>query len=445
MLLTLLAFIVALGLLVTFHELGHYWVARRCGVRILRFSVGFGPILLRRRDRRGTEWALSAIPLGGYVKMLDDAPAGADAATRQSAFNAQPLRRRVAVVAAGPAANLLLAALIYALLNLWGTWQPAAVLGSPAAGTPAAQAGVQAGDALLAVNGQPVASWPQARWQLLAPITDGGAVRLSLRADGQPGVRELALRLAGTAPDAADDDPLARAGLILQAGRPQLGDLTPGGAAQRAGLLPGDLILAVDGRPALTTDDFVQFIQRHPGQPVALTVQRQSARLDLSVTPDPLPDAGRTIGRIGAQVQAQLPMVLVRLGPLDSLWAGVRSTVDMSLFSLRMMGRMLTGAASWRQISGPVTIAEYAGQTARIGLEAYLRFLALISISIGVLNLLPIPMLDGGHLLFYLIEALRGGRPVSEALREQATRIGMSLVLALMFLALFNDFSRLFR
>lgn len=444
MLLTLTAFIVALGLLVTFHEFGHYWVARRCGVRVLRFSVGFGPVLLRRQDRHGTEWALSAIPLGGYVKMLDDAPAGADEAMRRAAFNNQPLSRRVAVVAAGPIANLLLAALIYTVLNLWGTQQPLAILGAPAANTPAALAGIQAGDTLAAVDGQAVASWPQARWQLLGPITAGGQVDLALVGPRQD-TRHLTLNLRSQLPDSEGIDPLAEAGLILQSAQPQVGELTPGGAAQAAGLQPDDIILAVDGQPQASVQDLVQTIQQHPEQPLILSVQRQSARFDLTITPAVVLEANQPIGRIGAQIMAYRPMVLVRLGPLDSLWTGLSNTLDMSLFSVRMMGQMIMGAVSWRNISGPVTIAEYAGQTARIGLEAYLRFLALISISIGVLNLLPIPMLDGGHLLFYLIEALRGGRPVPEQVRDHATRLGMSLVLALMFLALFNDFSRLFR
>ncbi|MGB6241196.1 MAG: RIP metalloprotease RseP [Castellaniella sp.] len=444
MLLTLLSFILALGLLVTFHELGHYWVARRCGVRILRFSVGFGPILLRRTDRRGTEWALSAIPLGGYVKMLDEAPPGADAATQRSAFNAQPLSRRVAVVAAGPIANLVLAALIYAFLGMWGAQEPAAILASPADGTPAAQAGLQAGDRLAAVNGEPVASWTQARWQLLEPLAQGGRVTLLVQTPGQAD-RQATLQLAAHNFGPDGPDPLVQAGLALQAPQAVIGPLSPDGVAQQAGLLPGDVILAVAGKPQPSVQEFVQIVQDHAGQPLSLTVERQATVLNLHVAPASVTEAGREIGRIGALVEGRQPLVLVRLGPLDSLWSGVRRTWDTSVFTVRMMGRMVVGAVSWRNISGPVTIAEYAGQTARIGLEAYLHFLALISISIGVLNLLPIPMLDGGHLLFYLIEALRGGRPVSERVRDLGSRIGISVVFGLMFLALFNDFSRLFR
>lgn len=445
MLLTLLAFALALGLLVTFHELGHYWAARLSGVRVLRFSVGFGPVLLRRHDRHGTEWALSAIPLGGYVKMLDDAPPDADDAVRRAAFNTQPLRRRVAVVAAGPLANLVLAALIYAALGMWGTQEPAAVLAAPPPGSPAAQAGVQLRDRLKAVDGRPVASWTQARWRLLEPLAEGG--RVSLTVQGPDGVdRQLDLHLAAQAMSPEGPDPLGQAGLALMAPQPVVGSLTAGSAAQHAGLLPGDVIVSAGNLDRPSVQSFVQTVQDHAGQPLRLTVLRASARLSLIVTPAAVAtDTGKTIGRIGALIEGRQPLVLVRLGPLDSLLSGVRRTADTSLFTLRMMGRMVIGAVSWRNVSGPVTIAEYAGQTARIGLEAYLGFLALISISIGVLNLLPIPMLDGGHLLFYLIEALRGGRPVPDRIRDAGLRIGMSMVLGLMFLALFNDFSRLFR
>ncbi|GAA0227156.1 RIP metalloprotease RseP [Castellaniella daejeonensis] len=444
MLLTLSAFVLALGLLITFHELGHYWVARRAGVSIVRFSVGFGPVLLRRRDRHGTEWALSAIPLGGYVKMLDEAPPDADEVTRRTAFNAQPLSRRAAVVAAGPVANLVLAVLIYAFLGLWGTQEPAAVLAAPPAGTPAALAGVQDGDVLRAVAGDPVASWPQARWRLAGPLSLGGRVALTLEsANGTVRDETVELPSRDVAPN--DPDPLEAAGLSLQAPYPVAGELVPGGAAEQAGLQAGDRIVAAGDLDRPSVEAFVRTVQAHAGQPLRLTVLRQGARVSLSVTPRPeTGEDGRTIGRIGALIQAERPQVLVRLGPLDSVWQGVRRTADMSLLTLRMMGRMVLGDVSWRNVTGPVTIAEYAGRTARIGLESYLGFLALISISIGVLNLLPIPMLDGGHLLFYLIEALRGGRPLSDRARDVGLRLGLGVVLGLMVLALFNDFSRLF-
>jgi regulator of sigma E protease len=444
MFLTLFAFVFALGLLVTLHELGHYGVARAAGVRILRFSVGFGPILWRRIDRRGTEWALSAIPLGGYVKMLDEAPPGADEATRRAAFESQPLGRRVAVVAAGPIANLLLAVALYAFLGLWGTQEPQALLAAPPSGTAAAQAGIQGGELLRAVDGEPVASWSRAQWRLIEPLSQGQPVELALQ---DPGGAQRTVRLQAPARMLAPDgpDPLREAGLVLEAPVPVIASLLPEGSARQAGLQAGDRILSAGPLMHPSVLALVDTIRDHPGQALGLTLERQGTQVAVTLVPQAESDAaGRTVGRIGAMIQGVRPQVLVRLGPLDSLVAGLRRTGETSLFTLRMMGRMIVGQASWKNISGPVTIAEYAGTSARLGLESYLGFLALISISIGVLNLLPIPMLDGGHLLFYLIEALRGGRPVPGRVRDLGLRLGMSLVLGLMVLALFNDFARLF-
>ncbi|HEX7388302.1 MAG TPA: RIP metalloprotease RseP [Castellaniella sp.] len=445
MLLTLLAFAVALGVLVVFHEWGHYLVARWCGVPVLRFSVGFGPVLLRRVDRRGTEWVLSALPLGGYVKMLDDAPIGAAPEVARKVFNRQPLWRRVAVVLAGPAANLLLAAVLYAVLGMWGSQEPVAVLATPPAHSPAAEATIAAGSVLTTVDGAPVESWTQARWRLMEPLALGGTVTLGTRSP--EGVdRIVKLQVPGLSHASAQGtDPLSAAGLMLASPVPVVGTLTQGGAAQAAGLEPEDQIRSVGDLSQPTVQQFVSAVQEHAGKKLSLTVWRHGALVPLVVTPRPEQDAqGRPVGRIGALIQAQRPQVLVREGLLDSIATGVRRTAQMSALTLRMLGRMVVGESSWRNISGPVTIAEYAGQTARLGLEAYLGFLALISISIGVLNLLPIPMLDGGHLLFYVIEALRGGRPVSARVRDVGLRLGLATVVGLTVLALFNDFERLF-
>ncbi len=444
MLLTLLAFAFALGLLVTFHEFGHYWVARRCGVRVLRFSVGFGRILWHYTDRRGTQWALSAIPLGGYVKMLDDPPPGTGEAARGEAFNQKSLLQRSAIVLAGPVANLLLAVVLYAVLGLMGTLEPAAVLSAPAAGTPAAQAGVAGGDELLGVDGAPVRSWNDARWRLLDPIVRGGAVALTVRSGEGGASRTLQMQVPAGDIEPDGPDPLEQAGLALAQPQPRLGELTPGGAAEQAGLRMGDRIEAIGGveQPDVTT--MIDIISAHPGQALPVRVWRDGAEVSLTVTPQAQPDGqGGVIGRIGVLVQAERPVVEVRLGLLDSLRQGVTRTVDMTGFSLRMMGRMVLGDVSLKNVSGPVTIADYAGRTARLGLESYIGFLALISISIGILNLLPIPMLDGGHLLFYLIEAVRG-RAVPDRMRETGHRIGAALLFGLMSLAFFNDLARLF-
>ncbi|ANY16034.1 RIP metalloprotease RseP [Bordetella pseudohinzii] len=443
MIFTLLAFVVALGILITFHELGHYWVARLCGVRVLRFSVGFGRVLLRRRDRNGTEWAVSAIPLGGYVKMQDDPPPGATPAQAAEAFNTQPVGRRFAIVAAGPIFNLILAVALYAGLNMVGTQVPAAILGQPAEHSAAAAAGVAAGDRIEAVDGRAVASWTDARWRLFDRLSSGAAVQLEVRGEnGAPRTLTLALppdeRL-----DPSEADPVQIAGLRLQAAKPVVRGVIAGGAGEAAGLREGDLVLTAAGQPVADAGALVRVVQQYAGKPLALTLRRDGAALSLTVTPRAETVQGQVIGRIGVQLGGDVPMVLERFGPVDSLWRGVQRTWDTAWLSLRMMGRMVLGEVSWRNISGPVTIADYAGQTARIGLEAYIAYLALISISLGVLNLLPIPMLDGGHLLYYLVEIVRG-RPVPDRWIDIGQRAGIGLLAGLMGLALFNDFARLF-
>jgi len=456
---TLLAFALAIGILVTFHELGHYWVARWCGVRVLRFSVGFGKVLARRTDRHGTEWALSAIPLGGYVKMMDEAPAGAPPQEAARAFDTQPVAKRFAIVAAGPVFNLVLAALLYAGLYAVGTQEPAPILAQPVAGTPAASAGVQAGDTVIAVNGEPVTSWGQTRWAVLETLTEGGTLTLEVapQQGGRSQQRELFL------PRAAD--PVARdmgeaTGLRLY-GPVVVRGVVAGSSAERAGLQAGDRIVAVAGRGDENADGnaqarlenpsvsaFIDLIQRHPDQALNLQVQRgtppSAATLTLTVVPTPEINAdGVAMGRIGAQLAADVAQVTVRHGVLESLQRGVTRTVDTAWLSLRMMGRMVTGEVSVRNISGPVTIADYAGQTARIGVAAYVAFLALISVSLGILNLLPIPMLDGGHLFYYLIEIATGRKP-SERWLVWGQRTGAVMLAGLMSLALVNDLLRLF-
>lgn len=443
MLFTLLAFAIALGVLITFHEFGHYWVARRCGVHVERFSIGFGKVLIRRFDRNGTEWALSAIPLGGYVKFLDHSGEDLPETEGKKAFNNQPLRNRAAIVAAGPLANLILAILLYAVLGIMGTQQPAAVLGEPPAGTPAAQSGFQAGDRILAISGRSVDSWNDARWQLMDAFTAGGTVDVAVQTKaGQQRTRQLYMSPVAVEPNAAD--PMAEAGFTLMTPRPLVRELVSGGAGEAAGLKPGDVFLSVGEIREPTAKEVVGEVQKSPGQPVAVRVEREGAVLDLSITPASEQDAdGNTVGRIGVMLGADLAMVTVKYGPVESLWRGVERTWETVVMSFKMIGRMVFGDVSLRNVSGPVTIADYAGQTARIGLAAYISFLALISVSIGVLNLLPIPMLDGGHLLFYALEGLRG-RPLPESWLMTGQRIGLGLLAALMGLAFFNDFTRLF-
>lgn len=443
MIFTLLAFALALGMIITFHEYGHYWVARRCGVKVLRFSVGFGRVLARRTDRHGTEWAISAIPLGGYVKMLDDAAADASPGLAAQAFNSKSIVQRMAIVVAGPVANLVLAALFYAALNIAGTQEPAAILAAPPANTAAAQAGFQAGDRIASINGKNVRSWPEVRFNLLDALTSGGQVPIVVdAASGIRRTRTLNLQAKAIEPDQVDL--MSQAGLSLVRPKPKVTQVSPDGPGARVGLRVGDVVIGVGALKNPTADAMVKEIQAHAGQPIALTVLRNGAALTLNVIPalETTPQ-GVKVGRIGVLLGAEFPMVTVRYGIFDSVARAVSRTLDTAWFSLKMMGRMVTGDVSLRNISGPVTIADYAGQTARIGVAAYVGFLALISVSIGVLNLLPIPMLDGGHLMYYVLEVARG-KPVPEKWRDTGQRIGLGVLAALMGLAFFNDFYRLF-
>ncbi|MGV2864299.1 RIP metalloprotease RseP [Achromobacter sp. AGC39] len=442
MLFTLLAFAVALGSLITFHELGHYWVARLCGVKVLRFSLGFGKVILRRTDKNGTEWAVSALPLGGYVKMQDDAPAGASPAEAASAFNNKSVGKRIAVVAAGPVFNLILAVFLYAGLNMAGTDEPQAIIAQPAAETPAANAGLLAGDRILAVDGQDIASWSDARWRLMDVMSTGGRALIEVSTPSGA-VQQRELNLPPNAMDPSSGDPLAAAGIRLAQPRPGVRAVNDGGEGQAAGMRTGDLIVAINGQPTPETGSVIKQIQQSAGQTLTLTLLRDGANISLNVTPRAETVNGQEIGRLGVQLGGDVPMVTVRYGLFESVWRGAVRTWDTAWFSLRMMGRMVTGDVSWRNVSGPVTIADYAGQTARIGIVAYIAYIALISISLGVLNLLPIPMLDGGHLLYYLVEIVRGSPPPARWI-DIGQRAGIGLLAGLMGLALFNDFTRLF-
>lgn len=458
MLTTLLSFFVTLGILITFHELGHYWVARWCGVRVLRFSVGFGKVLIKRVDKNGTEWALSAIPLGGYVKMLDQDdlnPSAGDSHTRTSgqlpepiepdprgsSFESQPVSKRFAIVAAGPLFNLILAVFLYAGINFVGSQEPEAILAPPAIGSPAAQAGLQGGDKVIAINQTPIASWSQLRWDLLQLFADGGEAQVTIDQGGSRLNRTLTLPALA---DPSQADPMRDLGLGLASGPPFVRGVVPGSVAQRAGLEAKDKIVQVGDIDHPDTGTFIRFVQKNAGQEVAIGVDRAGQEIKFSLIPASFTlDDGQVVGRAGIQLGADVAMVNVRYGPVDSLINGAVKTFDTAWFSLRMMGRMITGDVSLKNISGPVTIADYAGQSAKIGWAAYIAFLALVSVSLGILNLLPIPMLDGGHLLYYLIEILRG-KPVSANVMEWGQKIGFSLLAGLMGLALFNDFIRIF-
>lgn len=445
------AFVVALGLIIVVHEFGHYAAARLCNVKILRFSIGFGrPLWRRPYGRDGTEWQIAAFPLGGYVKMLDEREVEVPAAELARAFNRQSVGRRSFIVIAGPAANFILAILLYWLLFIHGVAEPRAILDTPPPGTPAAAVKVGAGETVRAVSGTAVASWGELRWEVLRRVLDRQDIVLeTIDARGNTAFRHLegAPLAAGAG---LEGDLMLALGLRL---RPPvlpavLGGVQPTSPAAVVGLLPGDRVVAVDDTAIEHWHELARSIREAGLRPVEIEVLRDGRILAFRVVPEQAegPD-GRPVARIGIAARDDPAvragaMVTVRYGVAESLQRAVAQTWDISVLTVRMIGRMLVGELSPRNISGPVTIADYAGQSARMGIDHYLRFLALVSISIGVLNLLPIPVLDGGHLMYYLAEIVKGG-PLSERTMMIGQQIGLTLLALLMALAFYNDIYRL--
>jgi regulator of sigma E protease len=443
---TLVAFLVTLGVLIVIHEYGHYWVARRCGVKVLRFSIGFGRPLWRTvRGADRTEWVVAAIPLGGYVRMLDERDTDGEPIAPQDlprAFNRQPVSKRIAIVCAGPIANLLLAVVVYWGLNVFGVVEPKAIVAAPAAGTPAHRAGFAAGDVVVSIDGEGVRSWNEMSWRLLQRAVE--RARFDVVVERPEGVaRTLSLDLHDAAVADADGNPLPRIGLRPYGGAPRIGRVAEGEPAQRAGLRAGDRVLEINRRPVGSRSELIDLVRASPGLALDFLVDRGGESLSLSIVPAAAREQdGAQFGRIGAEILERLQTVTVRYGPVESIGRAVERTAETAAFSLRMLWKMITGEASLKNLSGPVTIADYAGQTARIGVAAFLSFLALVSISLGVLNLLPIPLLDGGHLLYYLIEIVKGSPP-AEWLVQWGQRAGVGVLFLLTALALYNDLTRL--
>jgi len=485
---SLLFFLITLAVLIVAHEWGHYRVARACGVKVLRFSIGFGRPLWRRQSG-DTEWVIGMLPLGGYVKMLDEREAPVPPDQLDQSFNRKALWQRTAIVAAGPLANLILAVMLYAAASWIGTDEPRALLSTPIAGSQAERAGVRAGDHVLRMAVGPDADWDEVlsltdlRWQLTRAALNGQDVRLELRRSGGTGIDSVSLPLSELEATDADPGLMRRIGLGAPFAEPVLGEVVAGGAAARAGLRPGDRVLSVDGKsvndaaalratiraaaleaqkpaeeatspvltPSAPDSSLAQDLSAPdlPVEAVALPpgsqrwrIERAGQAMEVVVTPAIVDDRGQRIGRIEAVVGARVQMDPVQHGLVDGLLRGLDRTVEMGALTLKMFGRMLTGDASVRNLSGPLTIAEFAGQSAELGIAYYLGFLAVVSVSLGMLNLLPLPMLDGGHLLYYLFEGVVG-RPIPDVWIERLQRGGLVVILMMMSLALYNDVARL--
>ena len=443
-------FLVALGVLITIHEFGHYWVARKCGVKVLRFSIGFGkPLWSTVRGKDQTEYMLAAIPLGGYVKMLDEREGEVEPHELDRAFNRQSLVKRTAIVIAGPLANFILAIFAYWLVFVVGVTGMKPIVGDVSADSIAERAGVQYGDVVVAVAGKETPTWESVIISLLDESLDGGSVVIDVipEADVNTVQRDLWF-------DSIPKD-LNRGGYLdfigIRPSRPYIppiiGKLAPGGAAEKSGIEVGDVLVAADGVALADWEAWVEYVRARPLTAIALEVEREGVLLRLSISPEKYETNQGVIGRIGAGVQLQqMPdelKAVLQYGVVESLGLAAIKTWDMSILTLRMMGKMVTGDLSLSNLSGPISIAQYAGYSASAGIISFLTFLAIVSISLGVLNLLPIPMLDGGHLMYYAVEAVKGS-PVSETTQILAQKLGIAMLMGLMMLAFYNDILRLF-
>ncbi len=448
------SFIVAIGVLIAIHEFGHFWVARRLGFKVLRFSIGFGKPLLRWRGGAPdfTQYWLASVPLGGYVKMLDEREGPVPLEEQRRAFNRRPVPHRIAVLAAGPVFNFLFAIAAYWAMFVVGVPGLKPIVGSVTDQSVAQQAGLQAQDEIIAVGARETQTWEGAIFAILDELLADGEIDMTVKSqDGD--IRRLRLDVRGREAELTEPDALfVGLGLIpfTPVLPPVIGDLTAGAPAARADLREGDRILSADGDPITSWSDLVAFVRARPNQTVVLDVARAGERLAVELTVGATREDGMSVGRIGAGVDTEYAQDLAqslsaeqRYGVLVALQRGAAKTWDMSTLTLRMLGRMVTGDVSVKNLSGPIRIAEYAGNSAAAGVSAFFQFLAIVSISLGILNLMPVPLLDGGQIVYQLVEWVKGS-PLSERAMLMGQQVGIAVLLLIMSLAFYNDLASLF-
>jgi regulator of sigma E protease len=446
---TIFITLATLAILVAVHEYGHFWVARRCGVKVLRFSIGFGKALFTWSDRQGTQYSIAAIPLGGYVKMLDEREGEVPPAELDGAFNRKPVLQRIAVVSAGPLANLILAVVAYWFLFMAGETGYAPIVGEVEAGSVADVAGLEAGQEIVSVDGRATPTWQALSFRLLDRIGDTGTIKFGVKYPESDVVYESEGVLHRWLSEQEQPDLYGGLGLAMYTPDvpPVIREVVAGSPAEAAGILAGDEVLRADGVPMVLWMDWVEYVRARPAQAIAVEYQRNGELKRTEIVPDRITDDnGEVFGRVGLAVALpEMPPELLRefhRGPLQALGASLTRTGELVVFTLKSIKKMVMGLISPKNLSGPITIAKVATASANAGLESYISFLALLSVSLGVLNLLPIPVLDGGHLLFYTVELL-AGRPVPEKIQSLGYQMGLFMVLGIMALALYNDFARL--